>query len=118
MQMTLATMSDVDPVVDRRRCQKWFDMLDQIKSGQKIDHAKLKSRARKGIPDSMRGLAWPILSKSDEVIPTEHYDGGKQQWMRTLLSRKLNRADLQSIYKDISRTLPQHIYFQEDLGTG
>ena len=106
VHMTRATMSDVDPVVDRRRCQKWFDMLDSIKSGAKIDRKKLKSRARKGIPDSMRGLAWPILSNSDDVVPVEHYDGGKQQWVRALLSRKLNRADLQSIYKDISRTLP------------
>ena len=77
-QLLKATMTDVDPIVDRRRCAKWFDMLDTIKSGEKpIDRKKLKSRARKGIPDSMRGLAWPILSKSDDVIPVEHYEGGK-----------------------------------------
>ena len=77
MQLLKATMTDVDPTVDRRRCTKWFDMLDQIKSGEKIDRKKLKSRARKGIPDSMRGLAWPILSNSDDVVPVEHYEGGK-----------------------------------------
>ena len=49
------------------------------------DQALLKKRVRKGIPDSMRGLAWPILSKSDDVIPTEFYDGGSQVWMRSLL---------------------------------
>ena len=52
-------------------------MLEQIKNGDKIEHKKLKSRARKGIPDSMRGLAWPILSKSDDVVPVEYYEGGK-----------------------------------------
>ena len=77
-QLTKATITDVDPIVDRRRCQKWFDMLDQIKAGEKpIDRKKLKSRARKGIPDSMRGLAWPILSQSDDVVPVEHTEGGK-----------------------------------------
>ena len=30
--------------------------------------AKLKTRARKGIPDSIRGFAWQILSQSNKAI--------------------------------------------------
>ena len=56
------TIQDLDPEVDRRRGQKWFEMIQDIKMKKKIDTLKLKSRARKGIPDSMRGLAWPTLS--------------------------------------------------------
>jgi hypothetical protein len=29
---------------------------------------KLKTRARKGIPDSIRGFAWQILSQSNKAI--------------------------------------------------
>ena len=47
-------------------------MIVTIKKGQKIDMHKLKSRARKGIPDSMRGFAWPVLTKSDDAVPIEY----------------------------------------------
>ena len=57
-----------DPETERRRCAKWFDMLDQLKRSGK-SYRKLKSRARKGIPDSIRGVAWPILAGSDHTVP-------------------------------------------------
>lgn len=31
-------------------------------------NAKIKTRGRKGIPDSMRGYAWQILSQSQNEI--------------------------------------------------
>ena len=57
-----------DPEVDRKRCIKWFDMLEALKNEGKT-HSKLKKRARKGIPDSVRGVAWPILADTDNIIP-------------------------------------------------
>ena len=60
--------ASVDPEVDRRRCSKWFDMLEALKNNGEA-HSKLKSRSRKGIPDSIRGIAWPILAGSDNIIP-------------------------------------------------
>ena len=68
--------STVDPDVDRRRCSKWFDMLEALKNSGK-SHSKLKTRARKGIPDSIRGISWPILARTDHVIPTEYSETGK-----------------------------------------
>jgi hypothetical protein len=41
-----------------------MEMLSKIQRGEKVSEDLLKSRARKGIPDSMRGTAWPILSKA------------------------------------------------------
>ena len=108
----------LDPEVDRKRCAKWFDMLEVLKNNNKV-HSKLKTRARKGIPDSIRGIAWPILAGVDNVIPAEYEaGGGKQEWLRDLLQQKLDHKTLVSIFKDIPRTLPKHIYFAQNHGTG
>ena len=60
-----------DPDIERRRCQKWFEMLDTLKRTGKSSR-KLKSRTRKGIPDSIRGVAWPILAGADQIVPAEY----------------------------------------------
>lgn len=69
---------------DRRRCSKWFDMLELLKNSGKA-HSKLKSRTRKGIPESIRGIAWPILAGIDHILPPDYKESGKQEWMRDLL---------------------------------
>ena len=48
---------------DKLRCKKWQKMLTAIRN--KKNQKKLKSRARKGIPNSMRGQAWPVLANVD-----------------------------------------------------
>jgi hypothetical protein len=65
-------------------------MLEALKNNSKT-HSKLKTRARKGIPDSIRGIAWPILAGADQIIPLDYKEGGKQEWMRDLLRQKLDR---------------------------
>ena len=40
---------------ENARVFKWKEMLDSYPDKT---HSKLKSRARKGIPDSVRGYAW------------------------------------------------------------
>ena len=65
-------------------------MLEVLKNSRKTS-SKLKTRARKGIPDSIRGIAWPILAGVDNIIPEEHKEGGKQEWMRDLLHQTLSR---------------------------
>jgi len=39
-------------------------MLTKLMKGEKVSQDLLKSRGRKGIPDAIRGTAWPILAKS------------------------------------------------------
>ncbi len=80
-------------------------MLEALKNEGKT-HVKLKSRARKGIPDSIRGIAWPILAGTENIIPSEYQESGKQEWMRDLLRQKLDRKLLIDIFNDIPRTLP------------
>jgi len=92
-------------------------MLEALKNKGK-SHSKLKKRSRKGIPDSIRGIAWPILAGIDNVIPSMYKETGKQEWMRDLLRQKLDRSQLICIFNDIPRTLPSHIYFAESHGTG
>lgn len=41
-----------------------MEMLAKVQMGDKVSEDLLKSRARKGIPDSLRGTAWPILAKA------------------------------------------------------
>jgi hypothetical protein len=65
-------------------------MLEALKNNGK-SHSKLKKRSRKGIPDSIRGIAWPILAGIDEIVPNLYEEGGKQEWMRDLLRQKLDR---------------------------
>lgn len=38
--------------------------------------------------------------------------------MKSLLNQKLDQRTLHNIFKDITRTLPKHVYFQEDFGVG
>jgi hypothetical protein len=66
-----------------------MEMLSKIQRGEKVSEDLLKSRARKGIPDSMRGTAWPILSKASQQIPLE-FDGDCQTWIRSLLLKTLS----------------------------
>ena len=65
-----------DPEVERKRCAKWFDMLESLQKSGRVN-AKLKSRARKGIPDSIRGIAWPILAGIDQIVPEQQKSGAK-----------------------------------------
>lgn len=41
---------------------KWMDMLNNYDSWMKNNFAKIKSRCRKGIPQSMRSRAWMYLT--------------------------------------------------------
>ena len=72
---------------EEQHYQKWFRKLDKIKSGEQVNNETLKYMVRGGIPGSMRGVAWSILSKSDEESPQESQKGRRQKWMQTLLSK-------------------------------
>lgn len=71
-------------------------MIRKIQSGQKVSESDLKRRARKGIPDSVRGVVWPILALSDQQIPHQFTKTflGKQAWMKNLLNEKLGKKTL------------------------
>lgn len=64
--------------------------------GESVKYEDIKRRARKGIPDSVRGSAWPILANSTEFIPSQFTKSflGKQAWMKTLLNVQLPKKTL------------------------
>jgi len=56
---------------ERRRTAKWMKMLHQLATQGKYDE-KMKRRGRKGIPNSMRSISWPLLAQSKTVIPPNY----------------------------------------------
>lgn len=52
---------------------KWKEMLEEYPDKK---HPKLKSRARKGIPDAIRGYAWQILIQGPKYLDAA--SGGKK----------------------------------------
>ena len=76
-------------------------------------HFKLKKRARKGIPDSFRGIAWKTLTWAallkEENSNIDYFN---------LLKIKAEKKDINDIFKDINRTFPKHEYFEEIYGIG
>jgi len=91
-------------------------------------HPKLKSRARKGIPDSFRGTAWKSLACIEQmkmehdtldykaIIQETGNDKGAGFYPITRLLTVF--VDIDSIMKDINRTFPKHSFFHERLGKG
>lgn len=73
---------------DKRRCGKWIMMVRKMQLGEKVSEKDVKRRARKGIPDGVRGSAWPTLCQSSQCIPSQYSKNfvGKQSWMKTLLN--------------------------------
>lgn len=91
---------------------------------QKV-HKKLSVRGRKGIPNSLRGFAWCLLtdantsgheirSRTASIVGTatsSNMKGETEKLMQSLMKEEGNKQILYDIHKDVSRTLPNHIYF-------
>ncbi len=69
---------------------------------------KLKRRVRKGIPDSFRGLIWPLITGSSKLCASN----------RGLYERLIKQSSSheEQIGRDINRTFPNHVFFKEDSG--
>lgn len=63
---------------ENARIFKWKEMLESYTS---THNRKIKERARKGIPDSIRGFAWITLSQSQKYI-----NGDKVQYFKELMT--------------------------------
>lgn len=100
---------------ENARVVKWKQMLDKYPF--KV-HAKLKSRGRKGIPDSFRGFAWCLLTDAHSVSKEKKTKSEISKYMENLIQAEGNLKLLGDIHKDVSRTLPNHIYFQSKFKHG
>lgn len=97
-----------------RRLRKWRKMLGpdgvHFQAFYKRNPLLVKRRARKGIPDELRGIAWHRISGGRELLNQNPgvYD--------TLVTA---RCDLvPNIMKDMHRTFPNHVYFAKKSGPG
>ncbi|KAL1829184.1 hypothetical protein ACET3Z_007596 [Daucus carota] len=71
----------------------------------------VKRRIRKGIPDCMRGLVWQLISGSRDLLLMN--PGVYEQ----LVIYETSASEL-DIIRDISRTFPTHVFFQQRHGPG
>ena len=94
------------------RIEKWNYMLQNYQefSTNKKKKALLKSRTRKGIPDSLRGYAWQLFANKDKYYEKDLYQN---------LEKEPVKEDLEIvIIKDLDRTFPLCQFFREKYGNG
>ena len=75
----------------------------------------MKEYGREGIPNCMRSILWSEIAQSCKVVPKE-FKSNKQKWFMSLLHKDLDKDNIFCIYKDITRTLPQHVLFANKYG--
>lgn len=77
-------------------------------------YKKMKKRSRKGIPNSIRGYAWKMLINGDQYLISD-----REEYFKYLLSLKDGNHELtQSIFRDVTRTFTEHVYFKDKFGQG
>ena len=98
---------------------KWRRMLERCPSpalwktfvADKKNKRKFTRRVRKGIPDELRGIVWPILSGGRELLLQ---NPGVYE---SLMLYESSEAEL-DIVRDLNRTFPGHVYYMQRHGPG
>ena len=92
------------------RTEKWKDMLEHYKKYQTIKKYKLKSRTRKGIPDSLRSYVWQLFAEKDKLVEKNLFE--------KLDKEEMDKETELVIIKDLDRTFPMCQLFKEKYGKG
>eukprot|EP00210_Caulerpa_lentillifera_P001042 g1005.t1 len=113
----LSTDITQDPTKEKNRLKKWRNMVgtrgnDWERYRQK-HNSKVKRRIRKGIPDTLRGLVWQLLSGGRSLLLKN--EGIYHELM--LYKNGMEKVELE-IVRDLNRTFPSHVYFQQRQGPG
>lgn len=98
----------VDKRVETNRAMKWNKMMRKWEKFRRS--TKLGERLYKGIPDCVRGEVWKLLTLSGNLR------GANPGIYAQLLGRPSTFTE--QINRDINRTFPKHIFFQERGGLG
>lgn len=96
----------------RKREMKWIKMFDNWDVWMQRRFQQMKRRCRKGIPSSLRGRAWQLLSGGTWLL---NRNKGKYE---NLISSKLPETITEDIDKDLHRQFPFHEMFVSREGTG
>ena len=92
------------------RIEKWNYMLQNYEEFKTKKRELLKSRTRKGIPDSIRGYVWQVFAEKEKYyIPNLYKD---------LESKPIKESLEITIMKDLDRTFPLCQFFREKYGNG
>lgn len=102
------TAADIATI--RRHEIKWMGMLNDWDTWMLKRPGKIKSRCRKGIPDSLRGRIWARLTGADELM------AANPGLFAKLAATEVAPDDpavpfLEVIDKDLHRTFPDHVMF-------
>lgn len=100
---------------EERRIRKWRKMIgvggSDWKHYVKRKPHVVRRRIRKGVPDCLRGLVWQLISGSRDLLLMN--PGVYEQ----LVIYETSASEL-DIIRDISRTFPSHVFFQQRHGPG
>lgn len=100
---------------EEKRLRKWRKMIGvggtDWKHYARRKPNVVKRRIRKGIPDCLRGLVWQLVSGSRDLLLM--HQGVYEQ----LVLYETSASEL-DIIRDISRTFPSHVFFQQRHGPG
>ena len=92
------------------RMEKWNYMLHRYGEFSTKKRELLKSRTRKGIPDSLRGFVWQLFAEKKKFYIPNVYNELENQPIK---------EDLElTIMKDLDRTFPLLQFFSEKYGNG
>ncbi|CCW70024.1 unnamed protein product [Phytomonas sp. Hart1] len=94
---------------------KWVSMTADWDYTYNNMRNKLKERCRKGIPTKLRGVSWQLLIGSHAILKSPENSGVYTMLCNKTLKDK--EVDL-CIERDLARTFPNNILFQEEGGAG
>lgn len=104
-----------DRARDIRRLKKWRKMLGtggaEWREYLREHPRKVQRRVRKGVPDQLRGLVWQFLSGGRDLLLNN------EGVYAELVARKAGPMDAE-IVRDLNRTYPTHVYYQQRQGPG
>eukprot|EP00271_Cylindrocystis_brebissonii_P002338 TRINITY_DN12888_c0_g1_i1.p1 TRINITY_DN12888_c0_g1~~TRINITY_DN12888_c0_g1_i1.p1 ORF type:complete len:737 (+),score=109.50 TRINITY_DN12888_c0_g1_i1:307-2517(+) len=100
---------------EEKMLRKWRAMIGtggaEWKAFLKKRPREVKRRIRKGVPDCLRGLVWQLISGSRELLLIN------QGVYEQLVFYETSNSEL-DIIRDINRTFPSHVFFQQRHGPG
>lgn len=100
---------------ENARMEKWNEMLINFEENFNDNFSKIKSRARKGIPDCYRGVVW---QKFAEIAKNKNDPNLKNEYKTLLKDETVEQSTESVILRDIDRTFPKNAFFKDKYGLG
>jgi hypothetical protein len=96
---------------EAERAEKWAPMIAEWDRFWNKMRPQTKDRFRKGLPDTLRGPLWRLVTNSDALRD-------ENVGLYARLSRQESPTWGAQIARDLHRTFPKHVYFTDGAGLG